>query len=90
MRGSVTFVGPIQEAGGKFDKKWSILVLQTGTPIQLDYDSEEDATGARRALMAAPNAFSVPTVKLLYGVSKALQLASKGALSDNDAVSEGE
>jgi len=82
MRACVTFVGPIQESG-KTAKKWSILVVQTGEPIQLDYDSEDDSLGARRALLADPNAFSVPTVKLLYGVHKALQLAS-GANSTPD------
>ncbi len=83
MRSSVTFVGPIQESGKKA-KKWSILILQTGDPIQLDYDTEDDATGARRALLAAPNAFSVPTVKLLYGVHKALQAASGGTSTPDD------
>ena len=69
MRACVTFVGPIQESG-KTAKKWSILVVQTGEPIQLDYDSEDDSLGARRALLAAPNAFSVPTVKLLYAFTR--------------------
>jgi len=34
--------------------------------------------------LAAPDAYSVPTVKLLLGVHKAIQAAVQGALSEPD------
>jgi hypothetical protein len=74
-RQGVTFVGPIQETGSKEKRKWSFLVMQTGQPLNLEYDVEDEALAARRALLSAPNAFSVPTVKLLHAVHKAIQAA---------------
>ena len=80
-RQGVTFVGPVQEAGPKGKRKWSILVMQTGQPLNLEYDAEGEALTARRALLSAPNAFSVPTVKLVYAVHEAIQFAVHAALT---------
>ena len=84
MRQSVTFVGPIQEVGPRRKRKFALLVLQTGSPINLEYDSGDEALAARRALLAAPNAYSVPTVKLLLGVHKAIQAAIHGSLQADE------
>jgi len=84
IRQCVTFVGPIQEVGPRRKRKFALLVLQTGSPINLEYASGDEALAARRALLAAPDAYSVPTVKLLLGVHKAIQAAVQGALSEPD------
>ena len=88
MRRSVTFVGPIQELGPARKKHWVVLVMQTGTPIQLEYDSEAEAQAARRAFLQAPNAFSVPSVRLLFAVHKAIQAAISGSLANSEAETE--
>jgi hypothetical protein len=88
MRQCVTFVGPIQEVGTKRKRKFAILVLQTGSPINLEYDSDGEASAARRALLATPNAYSVPTVKLLLGVHTAIHAAVQAAIPTQDAEGE--
>ena len=75
MRKNVTFVGPIQETRARAKKTFAILVLQTGSPLSLEYADWDEAVAARRALLAAPNAYSVPTVKLLCGVHEGIQAA---------------
>lgn len=56
----------------------TILLLQSaGEPIQLEYQTRDEMTSARRQLMQSPATFMVQTGKLFNAIGKALEMSGE-------------
>ena len=79
---AITFLGPVFTVAGPKTvnnprlKMWGFLVLNgVSTTLPLQYNSEEEAYGARRQLLLNPSTYSIDSQKAFKGVQQALQQA---------------
>lgn len=86
-----TFVGPVYYQGKKNARGGhgaEFTILQDGGALKLEYSSFNEASSARRALLADHHSHSVPSNKLLTAIQEALQQAQGDHPQEPEDLSE--
>ena len=82
----ITFVGPLgyprtKNAEGKVGAEFTIL--QDGGSLKLEYPSPMEAASARRIILGNPQAYAVPSNKVLGAIQAAIAQAQQNADQHN-------
>ncbi len=80
-RTKTTFVGPVTSErtianGARVLSIYFLLMSSGSDPLKLEYPSKRAAVAARKQVLKSPEAFGVPSTRLLKAIHEAIQQAS--------------